>query len=109
MCSSGPFRDVPLPKTWPNHIKAAVIHTISLAHTALVCSRGWAADSRLQRVRLASELDRARTEISLRREEIRIKDIRMAKIPPRKRPFYPPTERMAILELKAARGWNISN
>jgi hypothetical protein len=30
----------------------------------------------------------------------------MAQIPAHRRPHYPPTERMAILELRAARGWN---
>ena len=40
-------------------------------------------------------------------EEIRIKDARMAQIDPRRRPHYPPVERMAILELKAARGWSL--
>ncbi|HUU11193.1 MAG TPA: hypothetical protein VM431_11740 [Phycisphaerae bacterium] len=29
----------------------------------------------------------------------------MAQIPAHRRPHYPPTERMAILELRAARGW----
>ena len=28
-------------------------------------------------------------------------------VPPHRRPQYPPTERMAILELKAARGWSL--
>jgi len=32
----------------------------------------------------------------------------MAKVDPRRRPYYPPTERMAILELKAARGWSLA-
>ena len=31
----------------------------------------------------------------------------MAAIAPHRRPQYPPTERMAILELKAARGWSL--
>ena len=31
----------------------------------------------------------------------------MACIPPNRRPNYPPTEQMAILELKAARGWSL--
>ncbi|MEN6449111.1 MAG: helix-turn-helix domain-containing protein [Thermoguttaceae bacterium] len=31
----------------------------------------------------------------------------MAQIPPHRRPQYPPTERMAILELKAARRWSL--
>ena len=60
-----------------------------------------------QRVRLKAELDRAREQIALQEEEIRIKDARMACIPPNRRPTYPPTERMAILELKAARGWSL--
>ena len=36
-----------------------------------------------------------------------IKDARMESIPPHHRPFYPPPHRMAILELKAARGWSL--
>ena len=31
----------------------------------------------------------------------------MTQIAPQRRPHYPPTERMAILELKAARGWSL--
>ena len=41
------------------------------------------------------------------REELRVKDIRTVRILPHKRPHYPPTERMAILELRAARGWSL--
>lgn len=44
---------------------------------------------------------------TLLREEVRVKDARMARIDPRQRPFYPPTEHLAILELKAARGWSL--
>jgi len=51
-------------------------------------------------------LGQARQEIALLREELRIKDARMAAIPAHRRPHYPATERMAILELKAARRWN---
>jgi transposase InsO family protein len=40
-------------------------------------------------------------------EELRIKDARLARIPARERPHYPPTERLAVLALKAARGWNL--
>ena len=31
----------------------------------------------------------------------------MARIPPHRRPLYPPTERLAILEVKAARQWSL--
>jgi predicted RNA polymerase sigma factor len=60
-----------------------------------------------ERVRLKAELDRARQELALLKEEVRIKDARMARIPPPRRPHYPPSERMAILELKTARGWSL--
>ena len=40
------------------------------------------------------------------REEIRIKDNCLLCIDPHKRPHYSPTERMAILQLRAARGWS---
>ena len=44
--------------------------------------------------------------VALLEEELRIKDARMARIDPRKRPHYPPSERMAILEFRAAHGWS---
>jgi transposase InsO family protein len=37
---------------------------------------------------------------------MRIKDARMVGIPAQRRPHYLPTERLAILELRAARGWS---
>ena len=59
------------------------------------------------RVRLRAENQRLREEVALLREEVRIKDARMARLDPHRRPQYPPTERMAILELKAARHWSL--
>ena len=70
---SDPSRDIPLPESWPNHIKAGVIHAISLAHAAIVCSRGWAVNSRIERSRQASELERAENDFALLNEELRIK------------------------------------
>jgi hypothetical protein len=52
------------------------------------------------RIRLKAELDRAHQEITLLREEVRIKDVRMTQLSPHRRPYYPPVERMAILQLK---------
>jgi hypothetical protein len=98
--------DVVLPDCWPESVRSAMLQVISLAHWAVTYSRSWCADSPLARVRLKGQLEHAREEICMLREEIRIKDARMTKIPARHRPFYPATERMAILELKAARGWN---
>ena len=57
---------------------------------------------------MAAENERLKQETELLREEIRIKDVRMARIDPRRRPYYRPTDRMAILELKAARAWSLA-
>ena len=100
--------DIPVPSGWPSNVKSAVLHIISLAHYAITYARGWAANSINARVRLAAENDQLKHESQLLREELRIKNARMAKIDPRRRPYYPPTERMAILELKAARGWSLA-
>ena len=97
--------DIPLPSGWPENVKSAVLYVISLAHYAITCARGWAANSINARVRLAAKSDRLQQEVELLHEQIRIKDTRMAKLEPRRRPYYSPTERMAILQLKAARGW----
>ena len=98
---------IPLPRAWPSRVKSAILHVISLAQFAIAYTRGWAADSINTRVRLKAERDRALHDNALLREEVRIKDVRMGRIPPHRRPLYPPTERMAILEVKAARGWSL--
>ncbi len=98
---------IPLPKSWGTHVKSAILHVIALGQYALAYSRSWAADSSNERVRLKAENDRLEQELALRQEELRIKDARMGQIAPARRPHYPPTERMAILELRAARGWSL--
>jgi transposase InsO family protein len=98
---------IPLPKSWGIHVKIAILHVIALAQYALAYSRSWAADSSNERVRLKAENDRLEQELALRQEELRIKDARMAQMAPARRPHYPPTERMAILELRATRGWSL--
>ncbi len=98
---------LPLPKSWPATIQSSMLHVISLVRFAAVYTRSWAVNCSNQRVRLKAELDRAREQTALLEEEIRIKDARMARISARHRPRYPPVERMAILELRAARGWSL--
>ena len=98
---------IELPKGWQDGVKSAVLQAIALAHYAIVYARAWAADSINARVRLAAENDRLHEECALLREELRIKDTRMAQIAPQRRPHYGAHERMAILELRAARGWSV--
>ena len=99
---------VRLPKDWPRRVRSGAIHAISLARFSLTAARGHAANSWDARIRLREENDRLRREIALLQEELRIKDSRMERISPQRRPHYPPTERLAILELRAARGWSLA-
>ncbi len=98
---------IQLPRGWQGCVKSAVLYTIALAHYTIVYARAWAADSINARERLAAENDRLHEECALLREEIRLKDTRIAQIVPQRRPHYCPHERMAILELRTARGWSL--
>ena len=100
--------DIPLPKGWSRRARSGALQAISLARFSLTAARGHAAHAWDARVRLAEENDRLRQEVALLREELRIKDARMERIPPQRRPHYPPVERLAILELRAARGWSLA-
>jgi transcriptional regulator with XRE-family HTH domain len=75
-----------LPKGWPSRVRSSVVHAVSHPHFSLTLARGVAANSINGRMR--------------------IKDSRMLRLPAHRRPNDPPTERLAILELRAARGWS---
>ncbi len=104
---------VPVPTGWPKIAKSAIVHAVALAHFVVVHVRGWCfeepqhrcANSPLERVRLRAENERLGSEVAMLQEELRIKDARLARVPPANRPHYPPVERLAVLGLKAARGW----
>jgi putative transposase len=97
-----------IPKSWPRSVQAAIVQVIALAQYALAYTRSWAANSPNERIRLAAEAGQLEQEVALLREEIRIKDARTASIPAARRTHYGPTERLAILALRAARGWSIA-
>ena len=101
-------RNIPLPKGWPRRVRSAVIQAISLAHFSLTHTRSWAANHFNVLIRLKQENGRLRQELALLREEMSIKDVRMELISAHRRPHYLPIERMALLELRAARGWSLS-
>ncbi len=65
--------NIPLPKAWSSHIKAGILHVISLARVALVAASGRAAQSGKANIRLRAELAEARGEISQLEEELRLK------------------------------------
>ena len=96
MASNALRAKLTLPKGWHKNVRAAIVHVVSLAQHAMAYTRGWAADSLNARVRLKAQLDQATQEIALLREEIRIKNARLARIPAHRRPHDPPTQRLAI-------------
>ena len=99
---------IPLPTDWPKHVKRGILHVIALAQVALTAARARSVTKRDTIVRLRVELEESQREIYLLEEVLRLKDLRMERITPRRRPHYRGTERMAILELRAARRWSNS-
>ncbi len=97
-----------LPKGWTRTVRSSVLHAVSLASAALTSAWSRAAISRRPRVQTVAELERAKTEIALLKEELSIKDARWSRVPPRRRPYYRPIQRMRILRLKATRSWSTS-
>ncbi len=96
-------RPIRLPKQWPEHIKSGILHAISLASVALTIARSRATGRR----RLQAQIEQANAEIALLREELYIKDSRWERSQSRRRPHYTPIRRMRVVQLRAARGWNL--
>ncbi len=92
-------------RTWRRRVKSSMLHAISLARYCMASIQGKAATSRSPRVRHEARIDQFEQDNSLLQEELRIKDARMLRLSPHRRPYYASIERMAILELRAARGW----
>jgi putative transposase len=99
--------EIPIPENWPVIVRRAMIHAVSLAHYAIIYTRSMAANSQIERVRLKGKLDRAENEIALLKEQLGLLRDRFKKIPAKHRPHYSPYERMAILEHRATRDWNL--
>lgn len=97
---------IPLPRSWHPHAKSAVVHAVALARVALAYVRSGFENSPLERARLVAKAFALETELRLVCEELAIKDARMMSIPAARRPQYSPSERLRILTLRAARGWN---
>ena len=74
----------------------------------MALTQGWASESMNSQLRQRAEEDRLQQENLLLREKIRIKNARLEQIEDHRLPHYPPTDRLAILELRAARGWTLA-
>jgi len=97
---------ITLPRHWPRHARSAILHAISMARVAFTEARAHAEHHFSERLRLRSRVDVLEARNSQLEEELRIKDARMERIDAQRRPHYPPAERLAILELRAACGWS---
>src|SRR5262245_40006150 len=100
-------QDPPLPKQWPERARRAVINAMSLVHIAMAAGFGRGANHRNALHRARAENKRLEQEIRLLLEERRIKNARMQRVPAQERPHYSPMERLAILEIRALRGWSL--
>jgi hypothetical protein len=97
-------RSLCLPAGWKQSVRSAVVQVVALGRYAITNAHARVASHRHGRIRFRAEIDRLRHEIALLREELCIKDARMACLPAQRRPHYRPTERMAILELRPRAG-----
>ena len=66
-----------------------ILHVISLAQTALTAARARASKKHGIVARLRAQLEDAERENSLLEEELRLKDLRLARVKPRRRPLGP--------------------
>jgi transposase len=85
------------------HVRNAVLNVIGVVRIAMLTGRealitnGDAKDARIHQLE---------SEVAMLREELRINGARMKRVPSHRRPQYTAIERMAILQLRAMRGWN---
>jgi transposase-like protein len=106
MCNEVCQQDVeslPLPKDWRSFVRNSVLNVIGIVRIAML--NGCEALINNRDVKEA-RIHRLESELAMTREELRINVARMKRIDPHRRPQYTTVERMAILELRAIRGWN---
>ena len=99
--------DIPIPEVWPPLIRKAILHAMALARYTMLGVHAHIHSGDSWDLRMASEVQRRDDEIAMLREELRITQTRLDKIPARNRPHFQRHERLAVLALKAARGWNL--
>jgi len=92
-----------LPRNWHTLVRGAALNVIGIVRIAMLTGRetliknGDAPDARIHQLE---------SEVAMLREELRIISARMRRVPTHRRPQYTGLERMAILQLRAMRGWN---
>jgi len=106
MCDNQGEEDIepiPLPKGWSKTARHAVLNVIGIVRVAMLAGREYLIQ---QGDVPTAHIHRLKTEVALLREELRILGSRWARIDPQRRPQYSAVERMAVMELRAMRGWS---
>ena len=85
-------------KSWQHVVNSTIVRVIALAQLSI----------HVGRAKRQLPDDRLEQQLALLQEELRLVRMRLSRIPPHRRPHYTPIERLAILELRAARGWNLA-
>jgi len=100
----GETPEIPLPKGWTSLTLQAILHIVALTRLIILNAGNW--PEGCDGLRLRAENDRLRAEVNMLQREITIKNSRFARLDPKKRPHYLPTERLEILAIRAMRGWS---
>lgn len=97
------IQSLPMPKDWVKSVRHAVLNVVGIVRLAMLSGREFLIqEGHVSRAGIHG----LESEVALLREELRIIAARMNRIDPHRRPQYSPIERMAILELRAMRGWS---
>ncbi len=99
---------VPIPSGWNQRVQSAILQAVSLGRHCFVAIVARMANSPKASKRLVAENEDFKSQVESLREELRLKVVRMGRVPSQRRPHYSPTERLSILQLRAARGWNMA-
>ena len=91
-----------LPKGWATSVRNAVLNVIGIVRIAMLVGR----EALIQEGDVkGARIHQLESELAMLREEQRLNGARMQRIDSYRRPEYAAVERMAILELRAMRGW----
>ena len=102
--SADPDR-LPLPKSWPDLAKRALVLVNSLLKVSFDIELGRRLDCASHHAREHAEHERLRLDSDSDREVLRLVSARLGRLDPKKRPHYTKAGRFRILELKALNGW----
>jgi hypothetical protein len=94
--------ELPLPTNWHSSVRHAVLNIIGIVRIAMLVGR----ESLIENGDVhEARIHQLESEVAMLREELRINGARMQRVVPHRRPQYTSVERMAILQLRAMRGW----